>query len=204
MDGFTRRKEHSKEEIRRAAWELFSQFGVEKVSVADIARKAGVSQATIYNNFQSKDALAREFVAAVIDQLVTRVQAVLSPGKPFRDKMADLIRFISTIMAGARSSEVGLAALASRPDLRSDPEIKEIHDAARERMVSLLLGVIQEGRDQGQIPPDLSDEAYRLYFIAFMNMFTDLDLQPQFFSDPNLAGDLSTLMIYGLGGQRPR
>jgi AcrR family transcriptional regulator len=58
-DGFTRRKEQSKEEIRKAAWELFGQFGVEKVSIVDIARKAGVSQATIYNNFGSKDALAK-------------------------------------------------------------------------------------------------------------------------------------------------
>ena len=58
LDGFTRRKEQSKEDIRRAAWELFSQFGVMKVSIADIARKAGVSQATIYNHFGSKEALA--------------------------------------------------------------------------------------------------------------------------------------------------
>ena len=59
MDGFARRKEQSKEDIRMAAWELFSQFGVDKVSMTDVARKAGVSQATIYNNFGSKEALAR-------------------------------------------------------------------------------------------------------------------------------------------------
>ena len=62
-NGFERRKEQSKEEIRRAAWELFAQFGVERVSMADIARKAGVSQATIYNNFANKETLTREFVA---------------------------------------------------------------------------------------------------------------------------------------------
>ena len=54
--------EQSKEDIRKAAWELFGQFGVDKVSMADIAKKAGVSQATIYNNFGSKEALIREFV----------------------------------------------------------------------------------------------------------------------------------------------
>jgi AcrR family transcriptional regulator len=32
-----------------------------------IARKAGVSQATIYNNIGSKEALAREFVTAAVE-----------------------------------------------------------------------------------------------------------------------------------------
>ena len=72
MDGFARRKEQSKEEIRKAAWELFSQFGVDKVSMTDIARKAGVSPATIYNNFDSKEALAREFVSGMVEELVSR------------------------------------------------------------------------------------------------------------------------------------
>jgi AcrR family transcriptional regulator len=67
MDGFARRKEQSKEDIRKAAWELFSQFGVDKVSIADIAHKAGVSQATIYNNFSNKESLAREFVTNAVE-----------------------------------------------------------------------------------------------------------------------------------------
>ena len=73
MDGFQRRKEQTKKEIRQAAWALFSRFGVDKVTVADIARKAGVSQATIYNRFGSKDALVREFVTTAIDELVAQM-----------------------------------------------------------------------------------------------------------------------------------
>ena len=78
MDGFARRKEQSKEEIRKAAWELFSQHGVDKVSVMDIAHKAGVSQVTIYNNFGSKEALAREFVGFMVDMLENRVQEIVA------------------------------------------------------------------------------------------------------------------------------
>ena len=66
MDGFERRKEQSKEDIRRAAEELFSRFGAEKVSVNDIARKAGVSQATIYNNFGSKDELVHDYRKSIV------------------------------------------------------------------------------------------------------------------------------------------
>ena len=51
MDGFERRKEQKKESIRRAALELFQNYGFKKVSVNDIAERAGVSQVTIYNGF---------------------------------------------------------------------------------------------------------------------------------------------------------
>ena len=67
MDGFERRKEQSKEDIRRAAEELFSKFGADKVSVNDIARKAGVSQATIYNNFGSKDELVHDYRKSIVN-----------------------------------------------------------------------------------------------------------------------------------------
>jgi AcrR family transcriptional regulator len=201
VNGFTRRKEQSKDDIRKAAWELFSQFGVEKVSMVDIARKAGVSQATIYNNFGSKEELAREFVMAMVDQLVDRVQDILTPGKLYREKMAAFIQFISEIMDHERPFDAGGTVFASSLDLQNDPEIKRIHDAAQEKMTQLLLGLVQEGKDQGQISMDLSEEALRVYFKAFMGIFTDPQLQFRYYHNPRLVQDLGSLMIYGLNGK---
>jgi AcrR family transcriptional regulator len=198
VDGFTRRKEQSKEDIRRAAWELFGQFGVEKVTVADIASKAGVSQATIYNNFGSKDTLAREFVTAMVDQLVQRVEKVISPDKPYREKMLAFIQFLSEILGHGRPSEIDATVFTSSSDLRNDPLIKSIRDSAQDQVADLLLGLVREGKEQGQISPDLSEEAFRIYFLAFMDIFTDPQLQHRFDSDPKLARDLGSLMMCGL------
>jgi AcrR family transcriptional regulator len=201
VDGFTRRKEQSKEDIRKAARELFSQFGVEKVSVADIARKAGVSQATIYNNFGSKETLAREFVTTVIDQLVNRVQEILTPDKLYWEKMTAFIQFIAEIIAHERPSEADGTVFTSSFDLLNDPEIKKIRDSAQEKMTNLLLGLVQEGKAQEQINLDLSEEALGIYFKAFMDIFTAPQLQHRFYHDPKVVQDLGLLMIYGLTGQ---
>ena len=131
MNGFARRKEKSKEDIRRAAAELFAQFGVDKVSIASIARKAGVSQATIYNNFGSKEALAREFVAAAVDGLVNRVQAVLTPEKPYKDKIAAFVQFLSTTTKSARPA--GAAAPSSAPAATCWRILRSRRSAARRR-----------------------------------------------------------------------
>ena len=203
MDGFARRKEQSKEDIRKAAWELFSQFGVERVSIVDIARKASVSQATIYNNFGSKETLVREFVTTMVDQLMNRVQEVLSYDKPYWEKMAAFINIIAEMMANGRPSDVNVTGFTNNYALQNDPEIKKIRDSAQGRMTDLLLGLIQEGKEQGQIHSDISEDALLVYFKAFMDIFIAPQFQQQYYKNPKLVQDLGSLMIYGLSGQQP-
>ena len=200
MDGFARRKEQSKEEIRKAAWELFGQFGVERVSIVDIAHRAGVSQATIYNNFGSKETLVREFVTAMVDRLMNRVQEVLAYDKPYWEKMAAFIHIVAEMMANGRPAEGGVTAFTSNSALQNDPEIRKIRDSAQARMTVLLSGLIREGKEQGQIHSDLSEAALQVYFKAFMDIFIDPQFQLQYAKDPGLVQDLGSLMIHGLGG----
>lgn len=203
MNGFARRKEQSKEDIRRAAAELFAQFGVDKVSIASIARKAGVSQATIYNNFGSKEALAREFVAAAVDGLVNRVQAVLTPEKPYKDKIAAFVQFLSTTTKSARPAGAAAPIFGASRDLLEDPEIQKVRSAAQERMTDLMLGLVREGKQQGQVSRDLSEDALSVYFGVFMDVFTSPELRSRFAQRPGLARELGELMLYGLSGPRP-
>jgi AcrR family transcriptional regulator len=198
MDGFARRKEQSKEDIRKAAWELFSQFGVDKVTIADIARKANVSKATIYNNFGSKEALALEFVTTSVEQLVYRVQKLLTPKQLYREKMEAFIQFISEIMVDDRPLAADSAIFTSNFDLQNDPEIKKIRLEAQRKMTSLMLDLVQEGRQQGQVNPDLSDEVLSIYFAVFMDIFTKPDLQHRFYHHPELVRELGSMMLNGL------
>ncbi|HNT26513.1 MAG TPA: TetR/AcrR family transcriptional regulator [Anaerolineales bacterium] len=201
MNGFERRKEQSKEDIRRAAWELFSQFGVDKVSIADIARKAGVSQATIYNNFGNKEALVRGFVTGAVEHLVSSAQEILTPKMSFQEKMAAVIRFISEMMASGQPSAAERVIFSSL-DLQNDPEIKKIRTAAQEKMTGLMLGLIQEGKEQGQVNPKLSEAVLRIYFAVFMDAFSSSQLQQQFYQNPSLVQELGSLMMHGLSRQQ--
>jgi len=201
MDGFARRKEQSKDDIRKAAWELFSQFGVDRVSIADIARKAGVSQATIYNNFGSKDAIVREFVTGAVEHLMGRAQEILTPQMLFREKMAAFIQFVSEMLANGQPSAAE-SAIFSSLDLQNDPEIKKIRAEAQGKMTHLLLELIQEGKQQGQVNPDLSDEALGTYFGVFMDVFVNPQLQRRSAQNPGLIQELGNLMMFGLSGEQ--
>ena len=203
MDGFARRKEHSKEEIRKAAWELFSQFGVDKVSMMDIANKAGVSQATIYNNFESKETLVREFVDNAVEMLEQGVRQTLeSAGQSYQEKMSAFFQFISMMMAGGAPSPAGNAVFGGSLDLQNDPEIKKIRKKSEEKMMPLLLGLIEEGRQQGQVNPELSDEALQIFFTTFMDIFPSAEFRSQYARRPSLVEELGLLMMNGLRGKQ--
>jgi len=202
MDGFARRREQSKEEIRRAAWELFGQFGVDKVTIADIARKAGVSQATIYNNFGSKETLAREFVTASVEDLVNRFQEILAARRSYREKMEAFFQGISGILEAGKSSSADTAVFTGSLDLLNDPEIKKIRAEAQEKMTGLLLGLVKEGRQQKQVNPDVSEAALRIYFKVYMDVFTHPDFQRQYHQHPGIVQELGSLMMHGLTGKR--
>jgi AcrR family transcriptional regulator len=202
MDGFARRREQSKEDIRRAAGELFGQFGVDKVSVADIARKAGVSQATIYNNFGSKEALAREFVTASVEDLVNRFQEILAARRSYREKMEAFFQGISGILEAGKSSSADMAVFTGSLDLLNDPEIKRIRQEAQEKMTGLLLDLVKEGRQQKQVNPDVSEAALRIYFQVYMDVFTHPDFQRQYHQHPRIVQEMGSLMMHGLSGKR--
>ena len=66
-----RRIAQNKERIIRAALELFRVHGIRKVVINDIAQKAGLSPATIYNHFGSKE----DLVYATVKHFVTSAGA---------------------------------------------------------------------------------------------------------------------------------
>ena len=67
----TRRRQQTRGEIIRAAFELFGRQGYENVSMDSVAAAAGVSRATLFNYFPQKELILREIAAARVEKLKT-------------------------------------------------------------------------------------------------------------------------------------
>ncbi len=61
-----RRKEARPEEILEAALELFAEKGFTATRMQDVAKQAGISKGTLYNYFESKEAIFRNLVLEMI------------------------------------------------------------------------------------------------------------------------------------------
>ncbi len=78
MDGYQRRREQKKENIRLATLDLFTVHGMKKVSVSDVARRAGVSPVTIYNYYGSKQGLMHDVAKWALTALEDDYAAISS------------------------------------------------------------------------------------------------------------------------------
>ncbi len=199
MDGFERRKEQKKESIRRAALELFKIYGMKKVSINDIASRAAVSPVTIYNHFGSKEELVRDVVKQLILSLQQKYQAIIEGDKPFLEKLESII-FDKTEIARDYNAEFIQRAISN------DPEIQQFINSIWETKVTqMMVDFFEEGRRQGYINPELSQETILLYTEIFRQ---GIMAHPGLFVGPEhnekLVRELSYLYLYGVMGRRDK
>jgi AcrR family transcriptional regulator len=142
-----RKKQQTRRLISRTAWDLFAERGFERVTVAEVARAAEVSEATVFNYFKTKEAL-------VFDDLEAFGAAVLSAVRdrsPGETAVAAFGRFLLERSEYGASAEVGdIIAVTARmvagsPTLRARQA--EIFDGQAYALAGLLAAEIGAGPD---------------------------------------------------------
>ena len=197
MNGFERKKEQKRQSILNVAIELFRVYGFKKASINDIARKANVSQVTIYNHFGSKEGLAREVVKAIVLDLLERARAAIREDRPFPEKLETIIFDKANIASQYHGELMQITA-------QSDPEMQQwIESLWRVDVGQLTSDLIEEGKKQGYISPRRSQGAVMLYLeILRRGVFASPDLLANIEPDVELYRELNHLFVYGLVGKR--
>jgi AcrR family transcriptional regulator len=195
MDGFERRKEQKKESIRRAALELFQTYGFKKVSVNDIAERAGVSQVTIYNHFGSKEALTRDVLKWYTWHLFEKYKGIIDSELPFLDKLESIVFDKSQVVSQFQGE-------LTQTVMQNDPELQAfVEDLYVNHVTPSVKAFFEEGRQQGYIDPKLSADTIMFYFEIIRRGFYAIpNLSEQTERNPGLLKELIQLITYGLNG----
>ncbi|GGY14873.1 TetR/AcrR family transcriptional regulator [Streptomyces anandii] len=134
----------NRERIVTAAREMFVEHGPE-VPLDEIARRAGVGNATLYRNFPDRDALVREVVCSVMDRTARAAEDALAETG---DAFEALERFVH-VAADERIS--ALCPMVSSTFDQHHPDLQ----AARERVEDLVEEVMGRAVAAGQLRPDV-------------------------------------------------
>lgn len=137
----------NRERIVAAAREMFVEFGPE-VPLDEIARRAGVGNATLYRNFADRAALVHEVVLAVLGGTAERAEeAAVGEADPF----VALSRFTHA----AADERIGALCpmLAGGVDFDKDhPDLL----AERDRLEGVVQGLVDRAHAAGRLRADVA------------------------------------------------
>lgn len=139
-----------------AARELFAEEGLE-VATSDIARRAGVSAATIYRRFPTRDALVTAIFTERVDECVSSILEASRDPDPWQGFSA-AIEALCTVDADGR----GL----TRAFLAAVPGGASIFDGQRRVAEEAFAGLVRRAKDIGALRADFGRDDLSLVLAA--------------------------------------
>ncbi|MDF3340992.1 helix-turn-helix domain containing protein [Mycolicibacterium septicum] len=129
------------DQILEAAASCVLAFGVDRVTLAEIARRAGVSRPTVYRRFPDTQSI----LAALLTARVVGVLDTTEVGGPGR---AALVNRIVTVAARLRDDEVIMAVLHSAPEVAM-VYIAERLGTSQQILIDALAGELKLAQEAG-------------------------------------------------------
>lgn len=138
-----------------AAIEVFAEKGYDGAGVAEIARRAGLTTGAIYSRFSGKAELLAEAIAAAgggeLDRLFAR--AVEGASVP------DILAAIGSHLIDSPDPTNRSLLLEAFAAARRDPDVALVLRGALDRRAAELAGLIDAGKADGLVDPDLDTAA---------------------------------------------
>ena len=151
--GLRERKKHkTRQLIAATARELFVKRGFEKVSVAEIARAAEVSETTVFNYFPTKEDLIFYGLEAFEEQLLRAVRD-RRPGEGVLEAFGRFILQPSGLLAAADPASADALVSVSRM-IAASPALAAREQQTLARYASSLAALLAE--ETGASPGDLT------------------------------------------------
>jgi len=195
MNGFERRTMRKREDICKAAFELFCTLGDQKTNIAQIAKKANVSQVTIYNYFGSKENLLKESIKDFMEEKLKQYESLLEEELTFLEIIEKIV-FDKSESVKMMNNEFIQTLLLKYQDMK-----QFIDDYYKNKAIPLMIRLIDKGRSEGYINKDISNEAFLFYISIFKEAISQHELISNL--SKSAMQDLSLLFFYGIMGEKP-
>ncbi|GAA2234619.1 MULTISPECIES: TetR/AcrR family transcriptional regulator [Kitasatospora] len=135
----------NRERIIVAAREAFVEFGAD-VPLDEIARRAGVGNATLYRNFPDRRELILHVTLSVLTNVVGHAEAAMA-------EEADTFQAVRRFALAAARERIGaLCPLLSDHIDRCDPELA----ASRLRLTQVVTELVARAQRAGRLRPDVA------------------------------------------------
>lgn len=175
-----------------AAHEQFARMGVQRSTMEDVARRAGVSRITVYRRFATKDALVEHVVRRELRRYFDRFLIDIQRAETAADRV--VLGFVSSLRAIQRNPLIG-GLIVAEPDLLV-PSMVSDGGKTLATVRQFVAGQLRREQRAGNVSADLDTELVAemmvrisASFLAIPSLVIDLD------DDEQLAGIAERFLV---------
>jgi AcrR family transcriptional regulator len=178
--------------IIETAKNLFTRYGIKRVTIEEICETAGVSKMTFYKHFKNKIDLALFILNNIFEEGVDRYKRIMDQDIPYSEKAKEIIQ-----LKLESTEDLSMEMLKDFYD-RSIPEVAEMIQKISQENFRLLFDDLIAAQNNGEIRQDIN-----LHFIIHMlgqmqEMATDEKLLSLYGSAQALASEFINFFFYGI------
>lgn len=193
-----RKMQDRSESILEAARSAFAEHGYEGTSIAQIARRAGVSDGLLYRYFRNKRDLLNEVLRAFYERTMVDLEAIAAREMPFRAQLQELVRrHLQTFV-----DDVDLCRLFfGEVRTQTDYEISPIR-ALNQRYTSIVTGLVEKAGTRGEIREGIDPRLVRDLIFGTVEHRAWAAVQGRKIDVEKTAADLIDIVMGGLDPAR--
>ncbi len=192
MNGFEKRKEILKKNIKEAAFALFRVYGIQGVKMTDIAKKADVSKVSIYNFFGSKMNLVKNIIFDFMDQAYLEMREIMNQELSFDKKFNQI--FNLSYQSFDKLREGDSDGLINNELIQNEEVQIFLREYSEKKIKPLFRELISQGQREGSVDETLDITTVFLYIQTMQTILnSSLTIKQR--------NDLGKLIFYGIRGK---
>lgn len=176
--------------IVETATELFTRFGIRRVTVEEICRKAGASKMTFYKYFPNKLELLKHIWNGWLDDGYRELDEINAMDTPFPEKLERIIEIKMALLS--KWSHEFIAEL-----VHSDPEIQEYIEHMKHENILRFMNFIGEAQEQGNIRK-MRPEFFMAMLEKMQEVFRDGQLRNLYPNDLEFIQEIQNFFFFGV------
>ena len=158
-------KDERRQQLLTAATDVLMEYGIQKTTLDDIARRAGMAKTSLYYYFKEKDEIIRAIIKNDMEDLLASMRLAVEIGNTSEDKLWGLIeaRYHYIATASSRATKEVIQEFKNLSGIYA--KVIEYYQKAQEELIQ---DIFLQGIARGELKPVEDVELLALIIFSAM------------------------------------